>query len=77
VLSTEVSTVTAFHVKASVPIPPRKTGEMTLLGDALHNMTPYRGIGANTAWRDATALRTALGAVDRGEQDIVPALATY
>jgi 2-polyprenyl-6-methoxyphenol hydroxylase-like FAD-dependent oxidoreductase len=35
------------------------------------------GVGANTALRDAAALRKALGAVDRGEQDLVPALATY
>ena len=50
---------------------------MTLLGDALHNMTPYRGIGANTALRDAAALRRALVATARGEADLIPALATY
>jgi 2-polyprenyl-6-methoxyphenol hydroxylase-like FAD-dependent oxidoreductase len=77
VRSAEVSTVTAFPVKTSVPMPPWKTGNVTLLGDALHNMTPYRGIGANTALQDAAALRKALGAVDRGEQDLVPALANY
>jgi 2-polyprenyl-6-methoxyphenol hydroxylase-like FAD-dependent oxidoreductase len=37
----------------------------TLLGDALHNMTPYRGIGANTALRDAESLRDALRDVSR------------
>jgi 2-polyprenyl-6-methoxyphenol hydroxylase-like FAD-dependent oxidoreductase len=40
-------------------------------------MTPYRGIGANTALRDAAALRQALRAVDRGESDMIPALAAY
>jgi 2-polyprenyl-6-methoxyphenol hydroxylase-like FAD-dependent oxidoreductase len=40
-------------------------------------MTPYREIGANTALRDAAALRQALRAVDRGESDLIPALATY
>jgi 2-polyprenyl-6-methoxyphenol hydroxylase-like FAD-dependent oxidoreductase len=73
----EVSTVTAFPVKTSVPIPPWRTGNVTLLGDALHNMTPFRGIGANTALRDAAALRKALCAVDRGEQDLIQALAAY
>jgi 2-polyprenyl-6-methoxyphenol hydroxylase-like FAD-dependent oxidoreductase len=40
-------------------------------------MTPYRGIGANTALRDAAALRQALRAVDRAENDLIPALAAY
>src|SRR5262252_2771298 len=56
------ATVTVFPVKTSVPIPPWRTRNVTLLGDALHNMTPYRGIGANTALRDATALRQTLRA---------------
>jgi 2-polyprenyl-6-methoxyphenol hydroxylase-like FAD-dependent oxidoreductase len=47
------------------------------LGDALHNMTPFRGVGANTALRDSDALRRALIAVDRGENDLIPALAAY
>jgi 2-polyprenyl-6-methoxyphenol hydroxylase-like FAD-dependent oxidoreductase len=71
------ATVTAFSVKTSVPIPPWHTRNVTLLGDALHNMTPYRGIGANTALRDAAALRQALRAVDHGENDLIPALAAY
>ena len=71
------ATVTAFPVKTSVPIPPWRTRNVTLLGDALHNMTPYRGIGANTALRDAAALRQALRAVDRGENNLIPALAAY
>jgi 2-polyprenyl-6-methoxyphenol hydroxylase-like FAD-dependent oxidoreductase len=40
-------------------------------------MTPFRGIGANTALRDAAALRKLLVMVDRGEQDLIPALAGY
>jgi 2-polyprenyl-6-methoxyphenol hydroxylase-like FAD-dependent oxidoreductase len=74
---TDVSTVTAFPIKTSVPIPPWPTRKVTLLGDALHNMTPFRGIGANTALRDAEALHHALVAVARGEADLIPALAAY
>jgi 2-polyprenyl-6-methoxyphenol hydroxylase-like FAD-dependent oxidoreductase len=77
VQSADVSTITAFAVKTSVPIPPWRTRNVTLLGDALHNMTPFRGIGANTALRDAAALRQALVAIDRGEQDLIPALSNY
>ena len=69
--------MTAFPVKTSVPIRPWKTRNVTLLGDALHNMTPFRGIGANTALRDAATLRRALVRVDRGEDELIPALAAY
>ena len=62
----------------SVPIRPWPTQQVTLLGDALHNMTPFRGIiGANTALRDAAALRPALVAVTRGQKDPTEALAVY
>jgi len=75
--NTDVSTVTAFAVKTSVPIKPWVTQKVTLLGDALHNMTPFRGIGANTALRDAAALRHALVAVARGQVGLIHALAAY
>jgi 2-polyprenyl-6-methoxyphenol hydroxylase-like FAD-dependent oxidoreductase len=75
--TTDVSTVTAFSVKTSVPIRPWPTQKVTLLGDALHNMTPFRGIGANTALRDSAALRQALVAVARGQKDLIEALAGY
>ena len=77
VQTADASTATAFAVKTSVPIQPWATQKVTLLGDALHNMTPFRGIGANTALRDAMALRRALVAVSRGEVDLIKALAAY
>jgi 2-polyprenyl-6-methoxyphenol hydroxylase-like FAD-dependent oxidoreductase len=75
--SADESTMTTFPVKTSVPIPPWPTRHVTLLGDALHNMTPFRGIGANTALRDAEALRKALVTVDRGDDALLVALARY
>jgi 2-polyprenyl-6-methoxyphenol hydroxylase-like FAD-dependent oxidoreductase len=77
VRTTDIPSVTAFTVKTSVPIEPWSTRRVTLLGDALHNMTPFRGIGANTALRDAAALRQALVAVSRGDADLNAALAAY
>jgi 2-polyprenyl-6-methoxyphenol hydroxylase-like FAD-dependent oxidoreductase len=75
--TTPSSAIDAFSVKTSVPIPPWPTRNVNLLGDALHNMTPFRGIGANTALKDALALRRALRAFDRGEKPLIPALAEY
>jgi len=73
----EPSSVSTFTVKTSVPVPPWQTRNVTLLGDALHNMTPFRGIGANVALRDAAALRRALAAVNAGGKELLPALAAY
>jgi 2-polyprenyl-6-methoxyphenol hydroxylase-like FAD-dependent oxidoreductase len=73
----ESASLTTFTVKSSVPIDPWKTNRVTLLGDALHNMTPYRGIGANTALRDAALLRDTLLDVVSGRGDLIPALAAY
>ena len=77
VQTADLTTVTAFAVKTSVPIRPWTTRNVTLLGDALHNMTPFRGIGANTALRDAAALRRALVAAARGRADLIQELAAY
>jgi 2-polyprenyl-6-methoxyphenol hydroxylase-like FAD-dependent oxidoreductase len=73
----DAATLTVFAVRSSVPVAPWQTTRITLLGDALHNMTPFRGIGANTALRDAVSLRNALLSVDRGERDLLGALAQY
>ena len=73
----ETSSLSSFAVKSSVPVAPWATSRVTLLGDALHNMTPFRGIGANTALRDAALLRDALAGVGRGERNVVTALAAY
>jgi len=73
----EPAGISAFAVKTSVPVPPWQTRNVTLLGDALHNMTPFRGVGANTALRDAAALRRTLAAVNAGEKELLPALAAY
>jgi len=73
----EKSSLTTFAVKSSVPIEPWPTSHVTLLGDALHNMTPYRGIGANTALCDAALLRDALSDVNKGRRQLSAALSGY
>jgi 2-polyprenyl-6-methoxyphenol hydroxylase-like FAD-dependent oxidoreductase len=71
------ATMTGFDAKSAEPIAPWNTGTVTLLGDALHNMTPFRGMGANMALRDAAALREALVSIAEGRQERATALAAY
>jgi 2-polyprenyl-6-methoxyphenol hydroxylase-like FAD-dependent oxidoreductase len=77
VQKSDPSTVHSFSVKTSVPVQPWKTRNVTLLGDALHNMPPYRGVGANVALWDAALLRETIVAADRGDQPLLAALANY
>jgi salicylate hydroxylase len=71
------TTVSCLPIRTSVPIAPWRTGQITLLGDAIHSMTPYRGIGANVALKDAARLKRALVAAQRGERGLVDALHDY
>ena len=71
------ATMTSFEAKSAEPVAPWKTGAVTLLGDALHNMTPFRGMGANMALRDAAALREALVSIAQGREERTAALAAY
>ena len=66
-----------FAVKSASPLLPWRTRNVTVLGDALHNMTPYRGMGANAALYDAQLLRNALLSVLRGEAALIPALSAF
>ncbi len=50
---------------------------VTLLGDAVHTMTPTLGRGANLAMRDAALLGRQLKAVAAGEKPLPEALAIY
>lgn len=67
----------AIPIRSSVPVPPWPTGRVTLLGDAIHAMTPAGGQGANTALRDAALLTEELTAVHAGTEELRPALARY
>lgn len=64
-------------IRTSVPIEPWAPSNVTLLGDAIHTMTPGRGVGANTALRDAALLTRHLQAVQEGRVDLVAAIGAY
>jgi 2-polyprenyl-6-methoxyphenol hydroxylase-like FAD-dependent oxidoreductase len=66
-----------ISIRTSVPVAAWKTGRITLLGDAIHSMTPYRGIGANIALKDAMLLRDALVAAHNGDCELLAAIHGY
>ncbi|WP_280267693.1 FAD-dependent monooxygenase [Nocardia wallacei] len=53
-------------VRSSVPVPRWQASNVTLLGDAIHAMSPAAGAGANMALRDGAALAAALVDVTDG-----------
>jgi 2-polyprenyl-6-methoxyphenol hydroxylase-like FAD-dependent oxidoreductase len=64
-------------IATSEPVDPWPTTNITLLGDAIHTMTPGQGVGANTALRDAALLCRRLTAAARGRQPLLAAVAAY
>jgi salicylate hydroxylase len=73
----DAGTINALPIRTSVPVDPWPTQHVTLLGDAIHAMTPYRGIGANVALKDAMRLCRALTAASRGERPVLEAIHDY
>jgi 2-polyprenyl-6-methoxyphenol hydroxylase-like FAD-dependent oxidoreductase len=77
VADTPDETVTLLPIRTSVPVKQWETTTVTVLGDAIHSMTPFRGIGANTALRDAQLLARNLIAAARGERELLAAIRDY
>jgi 2-polyprenyl-6-methoxyphenol hydroxylase-like FAD-dependent oxidoreductase len=74
---TDPTTVFPINIRTSEPVEPWPTSPVTLLGDAIHTMTPGRGIGANTALRDAALLCKKLVAVRDGTMPLLQGIAEY
>ena len=75
VAATDPATVSAVPLRTMPALDPWPPSNVTLLGDAIHNMTPMAGIGANTALRDADHLRRAL--TEPGAASTVARVGTY
>jgi 2-polyprenyl-6-methoxyphenol hydroxylase-like FAD-dependent oxidoreductase len=69
----DVDETFAIAVRASVPVPAWTPSRVTVLGDAIHAMSPARGSGANTALQDAAVLTEELTSAD----DVVAAIGRY
>ncbi|MBB3657449.1 2-polyprenyl-6-methoxyphenol hydroxylase-like FAD-dependent oxidoreductase [Rhizobium sp. BK650] len=74
---TEPSTIHNIKIRTSVPLAPWTSSNVTLLGDAVHTMTPGRGAGANTALRDAALLGRMLVEANQGRKPLIDAIHAY
>jgi 2-polyprenyl-6-methoxyphenol hydroxylase-like FAD-dependent oxidoreductase len=77
VTDTPEETVTLLSIRTSFPVRQWETTNVTVLGDAIHSMTPFRGIGANTALRDGQLLARNLIAAAHGQRELLPAIHDY
>jgi 2-polyprenyl-6-methoxyphenol hydroxylase-like FAD-dependent oxidoreductase len=69
----EVDLTFAVRIRTSPAVSAWPPSRVTLLGDAIHAMSPARGSGANTALQDAATLSRALST----ETDLVAAVGGY
>jgi 2-polyprenyl-6-methoxyphenol hydroxylase-like FAD-dependent oxidoreductase len=74
---TEPSTCFPVNIKTSVALDPWPASNVTLIGDAIHTMTPGRGVGANTALRDAVLLCARIIDVAEGRLELVEAVGRF
>jgi 2-polyprenyl-6-methoxyphenol hydroxylase-like FAD-dependent oxidoreductase len=66
-----------LRISTAAPVEPWTDGPVTLLGDAVHAMSPVLASGANTAIRDAGELATALAHARDHGMPLLPALRQY
>lgn len=74
---TDPSSIGVITIRTSVPVEAWPSGRITLIGDAIHSMTPYGGIGGNVAMRDASLLGSNLAAARRGEMTLLQSIHAY
>ncbi|WP_339776729.1 NAD(P)/FAD-dependent oxidoreductase [uncultured Thalassospira sp.] len=74
---TDLSAVAMLPVRSGRPEVEWRSGPVTLLGDAVHAMSPAGGVGANTALRDALALADALSNAEMPQHNLVQIVAGY
>ena len=66
IADSDQNSISAVPVLTSIPIAPWESTNITLLGDAIHTMTPLQGLGGSSALRDAGLLHRQLVEAHRG-----------
>ncbi|MBS0031814.1 FAD-dependent oxidoreductase [Chitinophaga sp. 22321] len=77
IFNSDTGSLLWLPLKTMLPVSPWKSGPVTLLGDAIHNMTPLQGMGANMALFDASLLLKKLQESAAGQKDLVTAISEY
>jgi 2-polyprenyl-6-methoxyphenol hydroxylase-like FAD-dependent oxidoreductase len=77
VTESDVDGLIGVPLHTSQAVPAWRSTNVTLLGDAIHTMTPLLGLGGNTALRDAAVLSYHLIEADRGRTDLLAAIGAY
>jgi 2-polyprenyl-6-methoxyphenol hydroxylase-like FAD-dependent oxidoreductase len=73
----DVPATFAVGITSARPVTPWPAPDVTLLGDAVHTMSPGRGDGANVALKDAQVLVRALRRVTAGTASLTAATGGY
>ena len=75
--ASEIDEIFPIAVRVSTHCEPWSSTSVTLLGDAIHVMSPAGGSGANMALLDAHLLCQTLIAIASGEKPLLPAIHEY
>ncbi|KAF4949577.1 hypothetical protein FSARC_13442 [Fusarium sarcochroum] len=73
----DLATIKCLPLRTMPTLKPWKSSNITLVGDAIHNMTPMAGMGANTALRDAEVLTRCLVDVTAGRLELIEGVRLY
>ncbi|OWO82553.1 hypothetical protein B5C26_09240 [Photorhabdus luminescens] len=73
----DMENVSSINLRSMPHLPSWKSSNITLLGDAIHNMTPMAGFGVSTTLRDALLLTQKLTRVAAGHEELVKAISDY
>ncbi|MFD1932352.1 FAD-dependent oxidoreductase [Nonomuraea mangrovi] len=73
----DLDSLSIFPLKTSTPVKGWESGNVTLIGDAIHNMPPTAGVGANTAILDARLLTRNLVEHVNGRMSLTEAVGGY